>query len=58
MPPRVRLLAANFEAMRLAFAGLRKDSGLSFDRLSAETGVSRLALFNIEHGVNHGTLET
>jgi putative transcriptional regulator len=58
VPESVRLRAANYEAMRLAFMRLRSQAGISFDRLAERTGVSRMALINIEHGVNRGSLDT
>lgn len=58
MPESVRLRDPNFEAMRMAFAHQRQKAQLSFDALRDLSGLSRMTLINLEHGVTKGSLET
>lgn len=44
--------------MRLEFARLRAESGLTFDALSSATGLSRMAVINMEHGKTRGSLDS
>jgi putative transcriptional regulator len=58
VPARDHSRAPNFDALRFEFARLREQSGLSYDKLADRTGLSRMALINLEHGRTRGSLET
>lgn len=58
MPPHTYFVVPNFGALQSEFQRLRHQSGLTYDKLAEQTGVSRRTLISIENGQSHGSVET